>query len=168
MVARDGVVLQRAAHLDVHSLREGLEHAITNQSALDHARARRRRRRPVEDYRVRSVQRLPLPKGRDAAWVASEYARWLPTHMRLIRVEVDEDRTCRFYVWPLRAPVLVLTFAPSRSGNDRQLYYVTGGSLARVTKGERPRLEFRTASTTRFFSSRFMNSPRVCRGSSTR
>ena len=27
---------------------------------------------------VRSVQRLPMPKGRDAHWVAREYMRWLP------------------------------------------------------------------------------------------
>ena len=87
---------------------------------------------------------------RDARWVAAEYARWLPRFMRpFLRVDVDDDGTCRF-AWPLRAPLLVLSFAKERSHDDRQLYYVTGGLLARVVERGRARLEFRSVLDGRF------------------
>jgi uncharacterized protein YbjT (DUF2867 family) len=90
---------------------------------------------------VRSVQRLPLPPGRDAAWVASEYMRWLPEGFRpFIRVEVD-GHACRFYGFGLATPLLVLELAPLRSGKDRQLFYITRGLLA--SGRGRGRLEFR-------------------------
>ena len=38
----------------------------------------------------------------------------------------------------------MLLFASDRSADDRQLFYVTGGALARVVDGTRPRLEFRS------------------------
>lgn len=92
---------------------------------------------------VRSVQRLPLPRGRNAAWVAEEYMRWLPGGMRPLRVEVDGQRVCRFYLRGVREPLLQLSFAPDRSGEDRQLFYITGGLLA--ADGGRGRLEMREA-----------------------
>ena len=57
---------------------------------------------------------------------------------------MDATRTCRFYFWPLRWPLLVLSFSPERSAPDRQLVYVTGGLLAKNVEGARPRLEFRS------------------------
>lgn len=93
---------------------------------------------------VRSVQRLPLPKGWTADDVARAYTRWLPRFMApFIRVDVDESRRCLFHVRPLRRPILELTWAPERSTPDRQLFYVTGGLLSRHVEGGRPRLEFR-------------------------
>lgn len=99
-----------------------------------------------DPWGARSVQRLPLPRGRDASWVAAEYARWLPRFMRpFLRVDVDESRTCRFYFRPLKKPLLVLTFAADRSSADRQLFYVTGGLLTGSIRADaRPRLEFRS------------------------
>ncbi len=92
---------------------------------------------------VRSVQRLRLPPGRDAAWVAEEYLRWLPRGARpLLRVERDGLRI-RFFLAPTRRVLLELTSAPERSQPDRQLLYVTGGLLA--ARGGRGRLEFREA-----------------------
>ena len=91
---------------------------------------------------VRSVQRIPLPKGHDAEWAALEYMRWLPRGVwPQMRVEVDNARTSTFYLRGSKRPLLVLTFASDRSASDRQLFYVTGGILARKTK--RGRLEFR-------------------------
>ncbi|MBL8622776.1 MAG: hypothetical protein JNK64_15780 [Myxococcales bacterium] len=90
---------------------------------------------------VRSVQRLPLPAGRDAAWVADEYVRWLPRGARpLLRVERGPG-PIRFFLTGTREPLLELTAAPERSQPDRQLLYVTGGRLA--ARGGRGRLEFR-------------------------
>ncbi|HEU4536192.1 MAG TPA: hypothetical protein VFS00_18840, partial [Polyangiaceae bacterium] len=59
------------------------------------------------------------------------------------RVSVDGARTCRFYLGPLREPLLVLRYAPDRSSPDRQLFYVDGGLLSGAAAGARPRLEFR-------------------------
>ncbi|MDQ3367924.1 MAG: NAD-dependent epimerase/dehydratase family protein [Myxococcota bacterium] len=91
---------------------------------------------------VRSVQRIPLPAGRDAEWAAHEYMRWLPHGVwPQLRVDVDHERTCTFYGFFSKRPLLVLQFARDRSYSDRQLFYVTGGMLSRPTK--RGRLEFR-------------------------
>ncbi|MBL8785731.1 MAG: hypothetical protein JNJ59_12555, partial [Deltaproteobacteria bacterium] len=107
----------------------------------------RKTRRPAL---VRSVQRLVLPPGRDAAWVAEEYIRWLPTWLiaRVLRVEVDAARHCRFYAPLSKKPLLELTLSPDRSRPDRVLFYITGGLLARL--GGRPRLEFREVLGRRF------------------
>jgi hypothetical protein len=90
---------------------------------------------------VRSVQRLLLPPGHDAAWVAAEYMRWLPEGFRpFVRVEVSGP-TCRFFAPGISRPLLVMELALGRSAKDRQLFYITGGLLAR-SRG-RGRLEFR-------------------------
>jgi uncharacterized protein YbjT (DUF2867 family) len=97
---------------------------------------------PAPRTGVRSVQRIPLPPGRDAEWAAHEYMRWLPRGVwPFLRVDVDRERTCTFRGLGVRRPLLVLDFAPARSASDRQLFYVTGGLLARPS--ERGRLEFR-------------------------
>lgn len=91
---------------------------------------------------ARSVQRMALPAGRDAAWAAAEYMRWLPRALRgLVRVKVDVGGHCRFLLAGLGTELLALTHAPERSGPDRQLFYVTGGRLARP--GKRARFELR-------------------------
>ena len=152
MVVGDGLALQKQSGIDALPLKETLEKAVREQARIDalpaeHAPSKQRR----GDSRVRSVQRLPLPPGRDAIWVAEEFTRWLPRFMRpFLRVDVDADRNCRFYAWPLRAPLLELTFAKDRSASDRQLFFVTGGLLARTPDGNRARLEFRTVIEGRF------------------
>lgn len=96
-----------------------------------------------EDKTVRSVQRLPLPMGRDAIWAAESYMGWLPKAMwPFVVVDVDDDRSCRFRLRGLREPLLILRFAPDRSRADRQLFYVVGGWLA--NPDGRGRLEMRT------------------------
>mgnify|MGYP006279513751 CR=1 FL=1 len=117
--------------------------ALTRQSQRGWRRALPAPRSPKRGTQhVRSVQRLPLPTGRDARWVARAYADWLPTLMRpFLDVDVDEHRTVAFYLWPMRRPLLVLEYADDVSHPDRQLYWVTGGILA--AKQDRGRLEFR-------------------------
>lgn len=93
------------------------------------------------DPGVRSVQRLPLPPGRDAIWAAEEYIRWLPRFMwPMVRVQYD-GRVCNFYFRGISEPLLVLEYAPDRSRLDRQLFYVVGGILSKKTG--RGRLEMR-------------------------
>lgn len=92
---------------------------------------------------VRSVQRLPLPAGRTAEWVAREYLAWLPRSLAaLVQVEVRDDRifTISLRLLPGR-PLLVLERVDDKSWPDRWLFSITGGLLA--ARGHRQRLEFR-------------------------
>ncbi len=93
---------------------------------------------------VRSVQRLPLPPGRDAAWAADEYLRFLPRFARpLIRVEPGPGGRCVFRLAGTRTVLLEMHHATERSEPDRQVFEVTGGVLARVDAESPGRLEFR-------------------------
>ncbi|KJS11912.1 MAG: hypothetical protein VR67_12170 [Peptococcaceae bacterium BRH_c8a] len=101
---------------------------------------------------VRSVQRLTLPPGRDADWVAIYYSRWIPGLFlgTMIRVKLDQNG-CYFYVRFLSQSLLDLTFSHARSSKDRPLYYITGGLLARLNQlPHRGRLEFREVLNNRY------------------
>jgi uncharacterized protein YbjT (DUF2867 family) len=139
MLARDAR-LYASAGLTPTPIREALSRAIA-LTAPERPRAYEaspdRRRRDV-----RSVQRLPLPPGRDARWVAEEYLRWLPGGARPLVVERLEGHRCRFRLVGVPTPLLELTHVPERSSADRQLFFVTGGALAEA--GGRGRLEFRS------------------------
>lgn len=146
MVARDRRLQERLGL-------PGLPFEAAVRAALEQERARPVRAQPAA-YRggaagprksdVRSVQRLPLPRGHDAAWVARAYLDFLPRLLRsVLRVEVSEERVARFFVPLLRRPLLELTHAPERSTPDRQLFYITGGVL--TVASARGRLEFREA-----------------------
>ncbi len=90
---------------------------------------------------VRSIQRMVLPAGRDAQWVALTYFEWLPTFFStLVKVSIV-DNECTFYLFHPNIKILILKKSVERSSSDRQLLYVVGGILARDT--ERGRLEFR-------------------------
>ncbi|MDX2091406.1 MAG: NAD-dependent epimerase/dehydratase family protein [Kofleriaceae bacterium] len=142
MVCRDRR-LQARLGLPGLSFRDAVERALDESRAPGGAQPAAYRAAPRAPANgVRSVQRIPLPAGRDAEWAAHEYMRWLPRGVwPALRVEIDDERTCRFYGLGLKRPLLELRFARERSGSDRQLFYVTGGLLARPT--ERGRLELR-------------------------
>ncbi len=90
---------------------------------------------------VRSVQRLSNPLNRSATWVARRYTAWLPSFFRsFIRVKTDEHNNSTFHILN-SAPVLKLTFIEERSGNDRQLFFITGGLLDK--RADHGWLEFR-------------------------
>lgn len=147
MVARDRR-LQEACGLGSTSLSGALETALAEEkrgpgtSSVAH---------PPEPphYDVRSVQRLPLPPDCSARCVADRYIRWLPWLFRwILRCEEDAERNVRVSVALLRWrwTLLELTFRPDRNpGDDRQVYFITGGALARKVDlpSRRPRLEFR-------------------------
>ncbi|BBM87940.1 NAD(P)H-binding protein [Candidatus Uabimicrobium amorphum] len=92
---------------------------------------------------VRSIQRLPLPPGKDASWVAKEYSTWLDRYMKgILFVKNDDKGNSSFYLrFFKRWPLLILTLSPERSSENRYLFYITGGILAKTT--DRGRLEFR-------------------------
>jgi uncharacterized protein YbjT (DUF2867 family) len=93
---------------------------------------------------VRSIQRILQPPGQDAAWVAGNYFRWLGSCCwPMVRTRIQEDGRIHVdLVWPgLR--LLTLHHAPQASGPERQVYYITGGILARPSPGQ-ARFEFQS------------------------
>jgi uncharacterized protein YbjT (DUF2867 family) len=93
---------------------------------------------------VRSVQRLPLPAERTARWVAREYTHWLPRFMwPILAVHVSQDDRIHFALRGLRVTLLELTWSPRSSSEDRHLFHITGGVLARTSPEYRGRFEFR-------------------------
>jgi uncharacterized protein YbjT (DUF2867 family) len=104
--------------------------------------ARRRLRR---ERRVRSVQRLPLPHGRDARWAAEEYLRFLPRFMRpWIRVETDAAGGARFFLARTRLCLLALELDPG-SERDRTEFAISGGALLARAEGPPGSFELREA-----------------------
>lgn len=89
---------------------------------------------------VRSVQRLPNPGGKTAAWVARVYPDWLSKKFAFFLTAKKEKHLVRFRLPGIT--LLELSFVEERSDAKRQLFYITGGLLAkRVDYGW---LEFRS------------------------
>lgn len=150
MVARN-LELQQALGQTPKRLLPAIEAAITQHETLS-LRAKARVKR--EQYRqsvdnpevkdVRSVQRLNLPPGKDAVWIAEKYTIWLPRYLKpFIRVRVDQTRKISFFVMGIGFPLLEMSYSEHRSTVDRTLFYITGGLLAQQNTGLRGRLEFR-------------------------
>jgi uncharacterized protein YbjT (DUF2867 family) len=150
MVAHSPTMQERAG-IPAQSFADALEAAlgggpVATQQADKHLA--RRDKASEEGRYVCSIQRLPLPPGRDAIWVAQEYARWLPSLFKFVlRVTVDDQLNLAFRVTGLKWPLLELSYSRDRSSADRPLYYITGGLLAGQadrSDGRAPaRLEFR-------------------------
>ena len=114
---------------------------------LDNPRQALRRaddRRLRKARTVRSVQRLPLPEGANASWVAAEYIRWLPRFVwPFLTVQVADGYTIQFRVRGAGWVLLELAQAPHASSPDRHLFLISGGLLAKVSGRYRGRFEFR-------------------------
>lgn len=136
MLADDSRIFELAG-LTPTPLREAMkraldEHADTPRAYASPTREISKKTGQKRPSFVRSVQRMTLPKERDAQWAAEEYVRWLPRALRgLVRVDVAENRSCTFFLVLFHVPLLVLTYVPDRSTPDRQLFFVTGGVLSR-------------------------------------
>ena len=128
MVVSDPWLQRRMAHPG-----RGFDEALRN--AIE---ASRGWKRPV----VRSVQRLPLPPGRDAKWVGAEYTGWLA---RLARGALRVESTGRRVTIGLAfgPPMLVLEAREATAGEDRCVLAVVGGALVAPSSRGDPRLEFR-------------------------
>ncbi|MEI7864288.1 MAG: NAD(P)H-binding protein [Chthoniobacterales bacterium] len=142
--------LQERAGISAQTFDDALEEALSGgeETRSEKAHLARRDRQSEQGRYVCSIQRLPLPPGRDAIWVAQEYARWLPTLFKFVlRVKVDSRLNLAFRITRLRPALLELGYSSDRSSPDRPLYYITGGLLARESDpadGRAPaRLEFR-------------------------
>lgn len=91
---------------------------------------------------VRSVQRMQLPLGCDAAWASAEYMRWLPRALHgLFGVAVGSDGVCLFGVSFLRTPLLALAPRTGSNTADQAVFDVESGLL--VAPMQRGRFELR-------------------------
>ncbi len=61
----------------------------------------------------------------------------------MVLCEIDTDHTCRYYNRFPKLHLLTLSFQPELSSPDRQMYFITGGLLARGHEYLNPRMEFR-------------------------
>lgn len=95
------------------------------------------------DRKVRSVQRMALPRGRDATWLTEYYFQWLGKVMRpFVTCEIDATGSCAVFCrWP-RLCLLELSFEPDHSTPDRRMYFITGGLLADRERNTLGRMEF--------------------------
>ncbi len=98
-----------------------------------------------EQSLVRSIQRVILPPGQDAAWVAGNYFRWLgQCCWPLVRSQVDDARNVEVWTRLVPLKLLALTHEPTASTRERQVYAISGGLLARRKGPGHPRFEFQT------------------------
>lgn len=96
------------------------------------------------DSRVRSIQRMALPVGKNAAWMADHYFAWLGTLLPPFLVtERDPQGSWTVFARPGRIRILAMNFKPTHSSPDRVMYFITGGVLAKFLGGRTARLEFR-------------------------
>ncbi len=126
--------LQERAGIPAQTFDDALDVALAGEGGGAEAdqHLARRHHHAEEGRYVCSIQRLPLPPGHDAIWVAREYARWLPSLFKFIlHVTADEHLNLAFRLTGLQRPLLELSYSQDRSSPDRPLYYITGGLLAR-------------------------------------
>lgn len=163
MVVQDGWLQERMKQtpqgLDA-ALREALRDAPAEKLELPRPRLPTRRD-------VRSVQRLPHPRGWSAEDVAREYVRWLPhVFAPVLKSTLSEAGVFRIYLRGFSKPLLELAHSIDRSTLDRPLLYISGGSLARLGGGGRDASSSGRRSTAPC-SRASTASRRRCRGSST-
>lgn len=95
----------------------------------------------TERNTVRSHQRLPNPRNKEAFWIADRYLQWLPRFFKyIIQATVDEQSIATFSI--LGIPLLKLQAIKDRSDEERQLMYIIGGYL--VKRKDYGWLEFRS------------------------
>lgn len=124
----------------LEAIKKAKKEAQTQEQMAVHAYQKRKTVRKKQT--VQSVQRLILPKTKNAYWVSLEYARWLESFLAfMIKVKWKPQKRLLFYLVPFRIKLLELSFAPDRSPADRPLFYITGGILNRPNP--KARLEFR-------------------------
>ena len=93
---------------------------------------------------VRSIQRMELPKGKDAMWVAEEYLSWLPKAFKvLIRAERLNNGVCRMYLQGTSLLLLELSLQSNLSTPEQAIYFISDGFLLRKEAPKQGIFEFR-------------------------
>lgn len=147
MIPRDHLIFDRYGIKPV-SFRQALRAALDAESASASVR-RSAPGRAVNVNTVCSVQRLPLPKGKSANWIADRYTHWLIQFLwPFIKIGRTADGSLLFQFSPgipsLKFTLLHLQYIANRSDEKRQLYFITGGVLTSQRKNNPGRFEFRS------------------------
>ena len=117
----------------------GLEGRRLEEALREALRGSRIWKRPI----ARSVQRLPLPEGRDVRWVGEAYPSWLGRALPwILRTHREADRL-EIRLRGLRRPLLTLRADADEVPEGRFVFRVVGGLLAASEAKGDPRLEFR-------------------------
>lgn len=123
-----------------------IEQSIENALSEEPPPLPKRRYIAEEKNTVRSVQRLENPARLSADWVARAYPKWISKKLVFILTAHKKDDKIRFNLFGLE--LLELTFVADRSNNERQLFFITGGLLAK--RKDYGWLEFRSVLDNRF------------------
>ncbi len=99
---------------------------------------------------VRSVQRMPLPPGKSAEFVAKSYISWLPSYLRPFLKVVYSNGSSEYRLRFFNMRLLGLQKDHNVSKPDRQLYRVTSGALVSSMSTGKARFEFRESPNKRF------------------
>ncbi|WP_020618549.1 NAD(P)H-binding protein [Paenibacillus daejeonensis] len=91
---------------------------------------------------VRSVQRIILPPGKNAAWAGGYYVEWLSRFAGPVFRAEREGDISRLYLLGFRKPLLQLTYDAESSGPGYACYRISGGSFAKLSDVHSGRLEF--------------------------
>lgn len=92
---------------------------------------------------VRSIQRMTLPAGKNATWMADTYFQWLEAFLwPLIVCRADESGSFKVRIRGLPLTLLELSFRPDHSAPDRRMYFISGGLLASGKRNLKGRMEF--------------------------
>ncbi|MCF7982779.1 MAG: NAD(P)H-binding protein [Thiohalocapsa sp.] len=140
--------LQRAIAQGSLSFRQALAASIDHGTGRMRPNPRRAvRPRDLDLMRsqslVRSVQRVILPPGQDAAWVAGNYFRWLGgCCWPLVTTRIDAQGSVQVGLRFPRLTLLSLVRLGEQSTPARQVYRIAGGLLARRQAAGNPRFEF--------------------------
>lgn len=141
MLARPNRLAGRSLSFD-QAIRVALQESQSARLAAGERRSKGRSDIPERQREVRSIQRMPLPAGKDAAWAIRRFAFWIDRSFGFI-LHVRFDRRSgrlRFVIGPLT--LLELQLSAERSSSDRMIFYIVNGLLVKRDHG-RGRLEFR-------------------------
>lgn len=129
------------------SFREAIQRTLQEQN-LSKEEPRAYRNYEDQENDVRSFQRLNTIGRTNAYRLSRIYFKWIPKFFKgFIQVKEREDKVF-FYIFFLRAPLLIFEFSEENSTEERQLFFIRGGLLA---YGDgRGRLEFRNIINRRY------------------
>jgi hypothetical protein len=101
-------------------------------------------RRPGTGRAMRSLQRLPLPKGWDAARLSLAYAAWLGAAFPwLLRTDVKEDGSFHLMSAIAGSSLIELRVVKHLNNPRRRVFLVSGGVLAASDEARNGWMEFR-------------------------
>lgn len=119
---------QEAKRIGSRSIRESVENALKTPAP----KLPGRKRVQKEKNTVRSVQRLPNPANKSVQWVAEEYPQWISrTFVVFLKAKAKDNGHLVFDFLGIK--LLELQFVEDSSDEQRQLFYIIGGILAKRT-----------------------------------